>query len=143
LPKSIVTATVAVFLATAPLAYAQTMAPSQSNTPNDRTTQSSFTTRNGELRASQLIGSTVYDVQNENIGSVKDVILDRGGKVEAVVVDVGSFLGMGGKNVAVALNDLKTTNNRLTLDRTKDQLKSAQAYPLTNNDTTTTNNNNH
>jgi sporulation protein YlmC with PRC-barrel domain len=117
-------------MASAPLAYAQTAAPQTA--PAHRATPSAFTTGSGELRASQVIGSTVYDVQNQDIGSVKDVILDANGKVSAVVIDVGAFLGMGGKYVAVALNDLKTDNNRLTLDRSKSQLESAQPYQLTN-----------
>jgi sporulation protein YlmC with PRC-barrel domain len=129
LPKSALTAVFAVIMATAPLAYAQTMAPSQGTIqPADRSTPSAFTTGSGELRASELIGSTVYDVQNQNIGSVKDVIVNPNGRVSAIVIDVGAFLGIGGKNVAVALNDIKTDNDRLTLDRSKDQLKSAEPY---------------
>jgi PRC-barrel domain len=52
-----------------------------------------------------------------------------------VIVDVGTFLGMGGKNVAVHLSDIKADNNRLTLDMTKEQLQQAQAYQLENPDT--------
>jgi hypothetical protein len=51
--------------AIAPVAYAQNSA---------RPTNVALTTQAGQLRASQLIGSTVYDVQNRNIGSVNDVI---------------------------------------------------------------------
>jgi hypothetical protein len=91
-----------------------------------------LTTQSGELRAGQLIGSAVHDVQNRNIGSVKDILLDRDGKVAAVVVDVGAFLGVGGKYVAVSLGDLKTDNDRLTLDRSKEQLQSARSYQLDN-----------
>ena len=68
---------------------------------------------------------------------MKLIILDRDGKVAAVVLDVGAFLGIGGKYVAVSMNDLKITqdnNNsnkpRFTVDMTKDQLKAAQAYDL-------------
>jgi sporulation protein YlmC with PRC-barrel domain len=117
--------------AAVPAAYAQTTAPMQP-TPAQRTTPSSFTTSSGDLRASELIGSTVYDVQNQDIGSVKDVVLGQDGKVSAVVIDVGAFLGMGGKYVGVGLDDLKTDNNRLTLAQTKSQLQSAQSYHLTN-----------
>ncbi|HWB48061.1 MAG TPA: PRC-barrel domain-containing protein [Stellaceae bacterium] len=91
-----------------------------------------LTTQSGGLRASQLIGSTVYDVQNRNIGSVKDIVLDRDGKVGAVIVDVGAFLGVGGKYVAVTLDDLKTDHDRLTLSRSKEQLQAAQSYQLDN-----------
>ena len=83
-----------------------------------------------QMRASKIIGSTVYDVQNQKIGDVNDLVLDKDGKVAAVVLGVGGFLGMGEKNVAVKMADLKTDNNRLTLDRTKEQLQQAANYQL-------------
>ena len=108
------TAAVALALAAAtPVTYAQT-ATSHDMLPHSIQTD--------EIRASKMIGSAVYDVQNRNIGKVADVILNKDGKVDAVVVDVGSFLGMGGKDVAVLPSDIKSDNNRLTLDRTKEQL---------------------
>jgi len=61
-----------------------------------------------QIRASKMIGSSVYDLHNRKIGKVQDLILDRDGKIDLAVVDVGSFLGMGGKNVAVKPNDIKT-----------------------------------
>jgi PRC-barrel domain protein len=64
----------------------------------------------------------VYDVQNRSIGSIKDLVLDKDGMVDEVVIDVGSFLGVGGKSAAVKMSDLKADTNRLTLDRTKEQL---------------------
>ena len=137
--KSTFTA-LAVALALAAPAYAQTTtAPRDSTQPMRQNT--TFTTQSGQLRAGEMIGSTVYDVHNRDIGSVKDIVLDRDGKVAGVVVDVGSFLGVGGKYVAVALNDIKMDNNRLTLDRTKEQLQSAQAYPLDNNSNSSNNSN--
>src|ERR1700752_4523014 len=83
-----------------------------------------------QSRASKMIGSTTYDIKPRSIGHVRDLVLDRGGKVASVVVDVGAFLGMGGKYVAVNLRDLKTDHNRLTLDLTKEQLQQAQNYRL-------------
>jgi sporulation protein YlmC with PRC-barrel domain len=88
-----------------------------------------------QMRASKVIGADVYDVHNQKIGDVQDLVLDRDGRVASVVVDVGSFLGMGGKNVAVKMSDIKTDHNRLTLDRTKEQLKQTAAYDLTDRDT--------
>jgi sporulation protein YlmC with PRC-barrel domain len=130
--KSVLALAAALSLA-APLASAQDFgAPhSQANRPAHLLTVA-LTTQSGELRASQMIGSTVYDVQNRNIGSVKDIVLDRDGKVAGVIVDVGAFLGAGGKYVAVGLNDFKTDNDRLTLNQTKEQLQAAQSYQLDN-----------
>jgi sporulation protein YlmC with PRC-barrel domain len=91
--------------------------------------------QNDQIRASKMLGSTVYDLQNRDIGSVKDLIIDKDGRVAAAVIDVGTFLGMGGKYVAVPLDAIKTDNNRLTLDMTKEQLQQAQAYNLANSNT--------
>ena len=88
-----------------------------------------------QVRASKIIGSSVYDVNNQKIGSVQDLILNKDGRAVVAVVDVGSFLGVGGKDVAVSLNDIKTDNDRLTLDRSKDQLRAAPNYQLTNRNT--------
>ena len=82
-----------------------------------------------------MIGSSVYDLHNRKIGKVQDLILDRDGKIDLAVVDVGSFLGMGGKNVAVKPNDFKTDHNRLTLDVTKEQLQQMANYNLRDRNT--------
>jgi sporulation protein YlmC with PRC-barrel domain len=91
--------------------------------------------KSNEMRASKIIGSSVYDAQNQKLGTVQDLVIAKGGEIDKVIVDVGSFLGMGGKNVAVKMSDIKTDNNRLTLDRTKDQLAQAPAYQLENSNT--------
>jgi sporulation protein YlmC with PRC-barrel domain len=88
--------------------------------------------QSNQFRASKMLGSTVYDIQNRDIGSVKDLIIDKDGRVAAAVINVGTFLGMGGKYVAVPLDAIKTDNNRLTLDMSKEQLRRVQAYNLEN-----------
>ncbi|MBV8121693.1 MAG: PRC-barrel domain-containing protein [Alphaproteobacteria bacterium] len=80
-------------------------------------------------------GSTTSPVSGGHIGSVKDLIINKNGRVAAAVIDVGTFLGMGGKYVAVPPSVIKTDNNRLTLDITKEQLQQAQAYNLENPNT--------
>ena len=52
-----------------------------------------------------------------------------------MVIDVGSVIGMGGKDVAIRLSDIKADNNRLTLDRTKEQLQQMAEYRLENRNT--------
>ena len=87
-----------------------------------------------QIRAGEMIGSSVYDAQKRDIGKNKDVVLDHQGRVDSVVIDVGAFLGMGGKYVAVPMRDLKTANDngkvRWTTDMTKEQLQQAQAFDL-------------
>lgn len=119
---NITAAVAALLIAAAPLAYAATGTGSHTVQPN-------------QIRASKMIGSSVYSSQNANIGTVQDVIVDRDGRVASVVVDVGTFLGMGGKDVAVRFSAIKSDhNNRLTLDMTKGQLEKAQSYRLVNPD---------
>jgi sporulation protein YlmC with PRC-barrel domain len=120
----------AIIAAAAPGAYAQTRA-----VPETHVAVTSHIIQADEIRASKMMGSTVYDLENRNIGSVKDLVLNKDGQVDAVVLDVGSFLGMGGKYVAIPISDIKTDNNRLTLDRTKEQLQAMASYQLENPDT--------
>jgi sporulation protein YlmC with PRC-barrel domain len=136
--KTMSAVALAALLGAMPVAYAQ--AP-HSTTANPRPAtaanmnRAEETIQTDQIRASKMIGSMVYDVQNRKIGKVRDLILDRDGKIAAVVVDVGTFLGMGGKSVAVKLTDLKTDNNRITLDRTKEQLQQMANYRLENRNT--------
>jgi sporulation protein YlmC with PRC-barrel domain len=132
--KIYMTATVALALAAAvPAAYAQTGTTHDTRAATNPSP--ARTIQPNEVRASKMIGSAVYDVQNRKIGSVQDLVLDKSGKVDAVVVDVGSFLGMGGKDVAISPSDIKTDNNRLTLDRTKEQLQQMAEYRLEDRNT--------
>src|ERR1700730_19333486 len=66
----------------------------------------------GQIRATQMDGATVYDAQNQKVGDIKDVIIDRDGKVAAVVLDVGAVLGIGGKYVAGGLDGLEITQDK-------------------------------
>jgi sporulation protein YlmC with PRC-barrel domain len=129
--KTTMTAAFAVMLAAAmPMAYGQT-----TTTTTVRTTGTANHMMAGQIRLTQMNGANVYDVHNQKIGDVKDIILDRDGRVADVVLDVGAFLGMGGKFVAVNMNDIKVSfddNNKpkFAVDMTKEQLKSAQAFDL-------------
>ena len=58
------------------------------------------------LRASRLIGATVYNDGNQNIGTVDDLILTQDAKAVMAVLQVGGFLGVGGKLVAVPYDKL-------------------------------------
>jgi sporulation protein YlmC with PRC-barrel domain len=120
----------AIIVAAAPGAYAQTSA-----TPATHPAVTSHMIQSDEVRASKMIGSAVYDLQNRDIGKVSDLVLNKSGAVDVVVLDVGSFLGMGGKYVGIPISDIKTDHNRLTLDRTKEQLQQMAAYQLENPNT--------
>ncbi|WP_394690591.1 PRC-barrel domain-containing protein [Hoeflea sp.] len=59
-----------------------------------------------DISADNLIGLTVYGATNESIGEIGDVLLTSGNQVEAFVLDVGGFLGLGEKPVAISTENL-------------------------------------
>lgn len=61
----------------------------------------------GAWRVSDLEGKSVEDANGENIGDISDVLVNEEGEVIAVLVGVGGFLGIGEKNVAVAMSALE------------------------------------
>jgi sporulation protein YlmC with PRC-barrel domain len=74
----------------------------------------------------------VYDPNNNKIGEVMDVLVDKSGRVNTIIVGVGGFLGAGEKDVAVPFDAIEQTkmNNKTTLvmNTTKDSLKSAPGF---------------
>jgi sporulation protein YlmC with PRC-barrel domain len=75
----------------------------------------------------------VYDPADNKIGEIMDVLVDREGRVTALIVGVGGFLGMGEKDVAVPFNAVQVTskdNNKwyLVMNSTKDALKAAKGF---------------
>jgi sporulation protein YlmC with PRC-barrel domain len=85
-----------------------------------------------ELSADKLKGTTVYGADDANLGEIGDVVL-TGDKVDAVIIDVGGFLGIGEKPVAVGMDNLafmadKDGNQYLYTTFTKAQLEAAPAY---------------
>ena len=82
---------------------------------------------------------SVYDPSDAKIGEVKDVLVSQDGKISALMVGVGGFLGAGEKDVAVPFNAIKHTekNNKvyLTMDTTKDALKAAPGFKYDKNTT--------
>jgi sporulation protein YlmC with PRC-barrel domain len=87
-------------------AYAQTAQPN-SGAPAATTTSSEKMMLKGQWRASKLIRLNVYNDSNEKLGDINELILDKTGKVNAVVIGVGGFLGMGEHDVAVSMDKLK------------------------------------
>ena len=89
--------------------------------------------QDGQKLASSIIGQTVYDTANNNLGAVNDIVLGEDGSMDAVVIGVGGFLGLGQKNVAVAIDAISQTtdengNPKLVLDSTKDELDAAPQF---------------
>jgi sporulation protein YlmC with PRC-barrel domain len=97
---------------------------------------SGYTTVDSDRLASKIIGQPVYDGKakdSNNLGDIKDLVLDENGQVAAVVVGVGGFLGIGEKQVAVdfaALQFVIADDNteRYVLQTTKDELTNAPDF---------------
>ncbi len=82
------------------VAYAQTAT-------TDRSNVNTAVHKDGQWRASKLIGVNVYNDNNDKIGEIEELIVDKASKVENVVLGVGGFLGMGEHYVAIPMDKLK------------------------------------
>ena len=80
------------------------------NATTDRSNVNTAVHRDGQWRASKVIGVNVYNDNNEKIGDIEELIVDKSGKVDQVVLGVGGFLGMGEHYVAVPMEKLKWVN---------------------------------
>ena len=82
--------------------------------------------------ASDLIGKTVVNRQNETIGEINDLVTDQSGKIQAALVGAGGFLGIGEKNVAVRFEDLELVRDgndtKVMMDTNKETLTSAPDF---------------
>ena len=91
--------------------------PPASSTPAPSATTQPMSTGNwitqeqpGQWRTSKLEGLNVYNNNNESIGEIKELLVDNSGKIQAVVLGVGGFLGMGEHHVAVPFDQIKFVN---------------------------------
>ena len=86
----------------------------------------------GVVTIADLYKQSVYDPNDKKIGTIGDVLLDKDGKVAALIVAVGGFVGLGAKDVAVPFTAVRSTmkNNKvyLVMDTTKDELTNAPGY---------------
>jgi sporulation protein YlmC with PRC-barrel domain len=86
--------------------------------------------KTNELRANSLIGTRVRNTESENLGKISDLLFDDKGAIQAAVVSVGGFLGIGDKLVAVPWSNVKLEGDGRSalLSMTKDQLKQATPF---------------
>jgi sporulation protein YlmC with PRC-barrel domain len=86
----------------------------------------------GEHLASNLLSKKVYNNADEEIGTISDLVMDAEGKITAVIIGVGGFLGVGQKNVAISFANVQETtkdNERhFLVNMTKEQLDQAPSY---------------
>lgn len=139
-------------------AYAQTAQPADRAAPAATVTTAPAAGKmmlKGNWRASKLMGLDVYNEANEKLGDVNELILDKDGKINAVVIGVGGFLGMGEHDIAVSIDKLKfvetpvrtsstapavrdTTTSTAPAGTVRDTTTGAAPAPATTTTTTTT-----
>ena len=83
------------------------------------------------MGADTLLGNDVYNGTGENLGTIKEFMIDMAaGRIAYAVLSFGGFLGLGDRLFAVPWQTLKldTANKRFTLNVSKDKLKSAPGF---------------
>lgn len=84
--------------------------------------------------ATKFKGTEVLGSDNQKIGSISDILFDKSGKIDAFVVSVGGFLGMGAKEVALAPSAFDTVPGdnggaqKLKISMSKEDLTRAQNF---------------
>jgi sporulation protein YlmC with PRC-barrel domain len=83
-----------------------------------------------DMRADKLIGTSVYNTEGQEVGSVEDIVFDQEGKIVGVVLKVGGMLGIGGKSVGIKWNEVQVspTEEVMTIMYSQDQLEVAPDF---------------
>lgn len=133
--KAIIAAlTFSVALSLAPLARAESPAPAK---PQQQETIDVLVIPLEKLPSYGSIVSAwykqpVYDMNEKKLGKISDMLFNADGSISAVMMDVGGFLGIGAKHVAVPVSAItitaKNDKSWLTMNTTKDILKKATGY---------------
>ena len=87
----------------------------------------------GPSEAHGVLGRDVRSPQDEDMGRIVDVIVDRTGTVRAAVIDFGGFLGVGSRKIVVDWNALHfariaNKSDSITLELSREQVKAAPEY---------------
>jgi len=83
----------------------------------------------------QIIGKNVKNYKDEDLGKILEIMIDKlNGKISYVVLESGSFLGMGGKLFALPWNAIKhdIANDYFLLDIDKEKIKKADGFDKDN-----------
>jgi sporulation protein YlmC with PRC-barrel domain len=94
-------------LATAAFAQSPTATTDRANMAPAPAAASDSSSYQGNWRSSKLVGLSVYNENNESVGSINDLLTDKSGNIKAVVIGVGGFLGVGEHLVAVPWDKVK------------------------------------
>lgn len=131
LKKSLLAST-CLFTMMAGMAWAASVQPDTADVTPPQVAAKQASETPDTLRASKFIGETVRNGKGEKIGSVDDLILNRGDRVLYAVISVGGFLGVGDRLVAVPFEELefgaKEVDGVVIYDTTKERLEAEPAF---------------
>lgn len=114
------------------VAFAQDSTTSTSPSPSASSSSTNVQQNlKGNWRASKLVGLNVYNESNEKLGDISEILVDSTGKINAVVIGVGGFLGVGQHDIAVSFDKLKFVNEPI-------RTASSSGTSTTGSSTTTT-----
>ena len=95
-------------------------------------------TSGATIRASQLLGANIKNSKGEDVGEIKDLVIDSTGRIRYAAVTYGGFLGVGSELFAVPYEAFQVRRNPndpddaddyvLTLDVTKEQMDGATGF---------------
>jgi len=118
------------------LAFA-TAAAAQTPSTTTGAAQTMTSVPSNAMTVTEWYKQSVYDPQNNKIGEIMDVLMEKDGKATALIIGVGGFLGAGEKDVAVPFNavQFQTKDNKpyLVMHATKDELKNAKGFKYDRN----------
>lgn len=143
----------AILIASMVALAAPALAQDDATRTGDSSNQYYTDTNKMDLQASELIGSRIYateaetntdntfdkaDADWDDIGEINNLLVSRDGKINAVIVGVGGFLGLGEKNVALRMSELRFLKKSgddaddyfVVVKSNKEQLEQAPEYKL-------------
>jgi sporulation protein YlmC with PRC-barrel domain len=91
-----------------------------------------------EITTETLMGHSVYDVNDNDVGSVTDMIIGEDGAITNVIIDFGGFLGIGSSQAALSYDELTILSTegysdvRIYVDATKEQIQNLPQYQARN-----------
>ncbi|MBT1701774.1 PRC-barrel domain-containing protein [Fulvivirgaceae bacterium PWU20] len=86
------------------------------------------------LTATSIIGDKIENPEGDDLGRIDNLMINvRSGKIDYVVIEYGSFLGLGGKLFAIPFSELRPAPGRnvFILDRDEEYLKNSPGFDQT------------
>lgn len=98
-------------------------------TGSSSTAQSGMMDNQVAAMGDKLVGKDLYGADNEKVGEIDNVVMGSDNRANSVLVDIGGFLGIGAKTVAIPVAQLRADGDRVVAQNlTKEQAKGMQEY---------------